>query len=314
MGDSSEQLLALLATEPWRPKSLRHPRMPELALRVRVGVLVSIFALHGLGAWWLLGLLHSRQAPVETVLVLDFTEIVAPVPSAPPPTPRVRVEPPRKEITPPLPRPRRISRRQARQVIDSPLQAQAAQVAPVEAASPVVAAQAPDLRLYGQDGRLRVPDDMLDQIDRQLGDKRVFSYQIPGLDDARKYFERNPALVYEKTRFDQYWTPDEDMLKSLLSKLVEKTTKEVRIPMPGRSGSSLVCRVSILALGGGCGVLTPGADYVGPLDDPETLNPEEARQCAAWWEQIIGARTQAVWRKTRDLYEQQCRKPLAKPD
>lgn len=313
MGDSSEQLVALLATEPWRPKSLLHPRRPELGLRLRVGVLVLIVTLHCLGAWWLLGLLHSRQAPMETVLVLDFGELVTPVPPAPQPRPRAQAEPPGKETTQPSP-PRRVSRRQPRQAVDSPLPVQPAQVAPVEAASPVAADPTPDLRLYAQDGRLRVPDDMLDQIDRQVGDKRVFSYQIPGLDDARKYFERNPALVYEKTRFDQYWTPDANMLNALLTKLVEKTTKEVRIPMPGRSGSSLVCRVSILALGGGCGVLTPGADYVGPLDDPDTLNPEEARQCAAWWEQIIGARTQAVWRKTRDLYEQQCRKPLAKPD
>ncbi len=313
MGDSSEQLVAVLATGPWRPKSLMQTREPELALRVRVGVLALIVALHCLGAWWLLGLLESPPAPLETVLVLDFTELEPLVPPALQPTPRTRVKPRPPETARLPPRPSRILRREARQVIDTPLQAQPDQVAPGKAASPVTSDPAPELRLHDPDGRLRVPDDMLDQIDRQVGDKQVFSYQIPGLDDARKYFERNPALVYEKTRFDQYWTPDQDMLTSLLATLAEKTTPEVRIPLPGRSNSTLICRVSILALGGGCGVLTPGADYVGPLDDPETLNPEEARQCAAWWEQIIGARTQAVWRKTRDLYEQECRKPLARP-
>jgi hypothetical protein len=72
----------------------------------------------------------------------------------------------------------------------------------------------------------------------------------------------------------------------------------------------VVCQVSVLALGGGCGVLTPGADWNGPQDDPATLNPEEARQCAAWWEQIVGAKTQDAWRRTKQLYERECRKPL----
>ena len=92
--------------------------------------------------------------------------------------------------------------------------------------------------------------------------------------------------------------------------MAEKTTKEIRVPVPGRAGSTMVCHVSLLALGGSCGVLTPGSDYVGPVDDPDTLSPEEDRQCQAWWEQIVGATTQDAWRKTRKLYEAQCRKPL----
>jgi hypothetical protein len=56
-----------------------------------------------------------------------------------------------------------------------------------------------------------------------------------------------------------------------------------------------------------------GDGHVGRVDDPDTLNPEEDRQCQAWWEQIIGAKTQELWRKTRSLYEAQCRKPLARP-
>lgn len=55
---------------------------------------------------------------------------------------------------------------------------------------------------------------------------------------------------------------------------------------------------------------TDGADYVGPQDDPATLDPEEDRQCQAWWNQIIGATTQETWRKTRSMYEAACRKPL----
>jgi hypothetical protein len=91
--------------------------------------------------------------------------------------------------------------------------------------------------------------------------------------------------------------------------MVEKTTKEIKIPVPGHPGSKMVCQLTILALGGSCRVVTNGADYIGPVDDPATLNEEEERQCAAWWNQIIGAKTQEVWRKTRSLYEAQCRKP-----
>jgi hypothetical protein len=47
-------------------------------------------------------------------------------------------------------------------------------------------------------------------------------------------------------------------------------------------------------------------------DDPNTLDPEEDKQCQAWWDRIVGASNQDVWRHTRDLYEAQCRKPLAK--
>ena len=132
------------------------------------------------------------------------------------------------------------------------------------------------------------------------------------MEDAKKYFERDPVLVYQSTRFDQYWKPDQDMLTELLTKLVEATTREIRIPVPGHPGSTMICKVSLLALGGGCGVLTNGADYVGPLDDPHTLSPEEDRQCAAWWDQIIGAKTQDLWRKTRSLYQAYCRKPLTR--
>ena len=167
-----------------------------------------------------------------------------------------------------------------------------------------------DLRLYNPDGSLHLPTDMMDKLDRQFGDKRQFSYQIPHAEDAKKYFERNPALVYEKTRFDQYWTPDEDLLNKVLRKAAEATTREVKIKVPGTAGTYVVCQVSILALGGACGVVTNGADWNGPQDDPATLNPEEERQCAAWWEQIVGAKTQEAWRSTRRLYESECRKPL----
>jgi hypothetical protein len=74
----------------------------------------------------------------------------------------------------------------------------------------------------------------------------------------------------------------------------------------------MVCTIQVLALGGGCRVITNGADWNGPQDDPNTLSPEEDRQCAAWWQKITQARTQDAWRATKKLYEAACRKPLAR--
>jgi hypothetical protein len=65
-----------------------------------------------------------------------------------------------------------------------------------------------------------------------------------------------------------------------------------------------------LALGGACGIDTNGYGYTGPKDDPNTLSPEEDRQCQAWWEKIVNTKTQDEWRTTRKIYEQECRKPL----
>jgi len=65
----------------------------------------------------------------------------------------------------------------------------------------------------------------------------------------------------------------------------------------------------LLALGGGCGILIAGSDYLGPQDDPTTLSEEEQKQCQAWWDRIAAATTQDAWRSTRKLYDAECRKP-----
>jgi hypothetical protein len=118
--------------------------------------------------------------------------------------------------------------------------------------------------------------------------------------------------VYEPTRFDQYWEPQEDLLSEILRKAVEKTSREIRIPIPGAPNKRLVCRVSLLAAGGACGVERNGGNTVLSLDDPKTLSPVEAAACEAWWNRIVGAATQDEWRATRALYDAECRKPLAK--
>jgi hypothetical protein len=167
------------------------------------------------------------------------------------------------------------------------------------------------LQLYLPDGSLRLPEGMVADID-PLADERRFDFKFPDLEKAGHLLDRPPALVYEPTRFDQYWAPEEDVLTEVLRKAVEKTTKEVRIPIPGAPGRFLVCRVSLLAAGGACGVERNGGNNVVSLDDPDTLSPVEAAACEAWWNRIVGAGTQAEWRATRKLYEAECRKPLLK--
>lgn len=282
--------------EQWRPRSLQPARPPMLGSRLRSGLMAVVIVLHALALAWLLPLLDAHPQADDQALLVNFV--------APP-----AVEPAPAEVIvipmPDLPAEHSLAARK------KPRLDQALQVSPSPRPSAPADERKPDkLELYGSDGRLKLPPDLLDQIDRKYGDKRVFSYQIPRMDDGAKLWNRPQAIVYEETRFAQYWKPDQDILTAVLTEMVEKTTKEVRIKLPGKGNSTVVCKVSLLALGGGCGVLTPGSDYVGPVDDPNTLSPEEDRQCQAWWEQIVGATTQDVWRQTRKLYEQSCRKPL----
>ena len=301
MGETAEEFLSALVARPWRPRSLQDTRPEPFPMRFRLAVLLPILLLHLLAALALLQILAHRDPPAdESVMVVSFID-------RPPPKRQVDAAPAeapaRTPMVPdpavPRPAPTRMDPRSARRP-------EKAQVAP---AAVSIKRESRPIDFYSTEGRVRVPDDMLEQIDRQVGDTRVFSYQVPRMDDAEKLLHRNPPISYQSTRFDQYWKPDQDMLTDLLTQLVEKTTKEIRIPVPGNPGSTMICQVSLLALGGGCGVLTNGADYVGPVDDPDTLDAEENRQCQAWWQQIIGARTQEIWRRTRDLYEAQCRKP-----
>lgn len=256
----------------------------------RMTVLALVVLAHVLALEWL-----SRNVrPVEredTALLVEFID--APVVIRPPPEKPVlpSTTPTRHRVrTASPPQPAR-----ALQMIEPPT---------------AQASATPEKSLYGSDGHLKLPDDLMDQIDRQFGDQRQFDFQVPHIDDAAKLFDRPAAIAYQSTRFAQYWKPDQDLLTDLLTRAVEATTKEVRIPVPGDPRATLVCKVSILAVGGACGIEVAGSDYTGPKDDPNTLNPEEDRQCQAWWEKIIGARTQDEWRATKKLYELECRKPL----
>lgn len=85
---------------------------------------------------------------------------------------------------------------------------------------------------------------------------------------SRERFEQSgtwlkrPPYDYEPTSFDRYWVPNE----SLLAEWVRKGMKTVAIPIPG-TGKKINCVVSLLQLGGGCGIVDPNLD----------LQPAQAR-------------------------------------
>lgn len=297
------------AIGPWQPHPLTRPE-PAMARARRVWLLAIIALGHGLV--FLVLDYSSRLSPLAATepMTLVFLLPEEPLP-APEPAPAPLPEPARPAIetqTPTAP-------------ASAPARPAATPSRPPREPRPMVAVELPPrdaprddtpLKLYGVDGTLALPDDVVARIGDVEDDARTFDFQMPGLAESGRFMERQPVLVYEATSFDRYWIPEKDILTSVLEKAVEATTGTVEIPIPGSPGSKLVCTVSILAAGGGCGIVNNNDGYVVQLDDPDTLNAEEDAQCRAWWEQIVSAGDQDTWRHTRDLYEFSCRKPLEK--
>ncbi len=103
--------------------------------------------------------------------------------------------------------------------------------------------------LHGRDGRPNLPAGMA-----QSGGGLP-----PGTDTwTREHFDRNgtwlkrPPLDYRASRFEQYWRPHE----TLLEEWVRRGIKQMQIPLPGTS-KRITCVVSVLQLGGGCGITDP---------------------------------------------------------
>jgi hypothetical protein len=69
---------------------------------------------------------------------------------------------------------------------------------------------------------------------------------------AGEWLDRPPAFTYEQSKFEKYWVPNE----SLLQEWVRRNIRELEIPIPGTS-KRIKCVVSVLQLGGGCGVYDP---------------------------------------------------------
>jgi len=74
---------------------------------------------------------------------------------------------------------------------------------------------------------------------------------IADLDRAGTWLKR-PPINYTPTRFDKFWVPSE----SLLENWVRRNIREVAIPIPG-SSKKIHCVVSLLQLGGACGIDDP---------------------------------------------------------
>ncbi len=168
------------------------------------------------------------------------------------------------------------------------------------------------LRVFYADGRVWIPQSAKDEF-LTYGQSRQFDIQRDGLDDMEELLKRPVVLDYRSTRFDEAWQGDKPRLTRLLETAVEKTTATVKIPISGRPGAHLQCKLMVLAATGGCGFTANDDGYFVARDDPDTLSPEEERQCQAWWDLIVSAKTQSEWRRTRSLYGQECLKPLAKP-
>ncbi|WP_394694927.1 hypothetical protein [Pseudoxanthomonas japonensis] len=103
--------------------------------------------------------------------------------------------------------------------------------------------------LYNADGSLRVPGDA-GEATAQRGAPGGGNDQWTRerLDEAGTWLQR-PPYDYEPTSFDKYWVPSE----SLLAEWVRRNVREVDIPIPG-TNMKLKCSISVLQLGGGCGL------------------------------------------------------------
>jgi hypothetical protein len=104
----------------------------------------------------------------------------------------------------------------------------------------------------------------------RLGESPVNPGQPPGtlddrivdLDRSGTWLKRKP-IGYEPTTLDKYWRPNE----TLLQEWVRRGIKSMAIPIPG-SSKRIECVVSLLQLGGGCGISDPNLN-----DQPASARP-----------------------------------------
>jgi hypothetical protein len=103
--------------------------------------------------------------------------------------------------------------------------------------------------LYNADGSLRVPGNAGDAIaDRGAPGGGNDQWTRERLEEAGTWLQR-PPYDYEPTSFDKYWVPSE----SLLAEWVRRNVREMEIAIPG-TNMKLKCSISVLQLGGGCGL------------------------------------------------------------
>lgn len=103
--------------------------------------------------------------------------------------------------------------------------------------------------LYNSDGTVRVPEPSGSASPGQP--PGTVTEEIRDLDRAGTWLKRKPN-DFEPTTFEKYWVPHE----TLLAEWVRKGVQKVAIPIPG-TNKRIECVVSILSLGGGCGLSDP---------------------------------------------------------
>lgn len=103
--------------------------------------------------------------------------------------------------------------------------------------------------LYNSDGSVRIPEPAGSASPGQP--PGALTQEIRDLDRSGTWLKRKP-IDFEPTSFDKYWVPNE----TLLAEWVRKGIQKVAIPIPG-TNKRIECVVSLLALGGGCGLNDP---------------------------------------------------------
>ncbi|WP_454831089.1 transmembrane repetitive protein [Pseudoxanthomonas wuyuanensis] len=107
--------------------------------------------------------------------------------------------------------------------------------------------------LFNADGSVRLPGDGAgtETADRGAPGGNNDAWTREQIEQAGTWLQR-PPYDYEPTTFDKYWVPNE----SLLAEWVRRNIRETVIPIPG-TNKKIRCVVSVLQLGGGCGLFDP---------------------------------------------------------
>ncbi|HEY5802348.1 MAG TPA: hypothetical protein VIT90_01460 [Lysobacter sp.] len=114
--------------------------------------------------------------------------------------------------------------------------------------------------LYNSDGSVRIAEAPGSASPGQP--PGTITEEIKDLDRAGTWLRRKPN-DFEPTSFDKYWVPNE----SLIAEWVRRGVRKVAIPIPG-TGKSIECVISMLSLGGGCGISDPNLN-----DQPAEARP-----------------------------------------
>ena len=226
LSDDPQELSFATDRLPWQ-RSLRWtrpaPDKRRIAWGILLGIIVTAIELIGFG----LGMQRqiakeTLRAPTEAVQVTLIPETES-VPEPP------QIEPPAK--------PERSATTQRRHVV-----AQRSSRAPRAPINVVSTPEAPTLRLYDPDGRVRLPEDVTPRTDEEIG------FSQHAFATAGDPFARRNPVPYEPTRFESVWAPSRETLGQ---EIVRNTTwtRTWRTPW----GTEIGCSVSFLMLLGGCG-------------------------------------------------------------